>query len=371
MNNDPHPLNTVCPYYTMFPLTFPAGTLARANASGLVADPYCGRGTTLYAARARGLTSYGIDSSAVAVAIARAKLTATSLSSVMRAYDRLMSSVSDTTIPEGAFWRLAFHARTLSELCRLREALGQISACGESSAVTLLRAIVLGALHGPLNSQGLPGSYFSNQMPRTFAPKPDYAVRFWRERKLRPSASNVREVVRRRAKVICDQTVLPRCEGRVVSGNSQHPSAWRDLPDRIAWVVSSPPYFGMRTYEEDQWLRHWFLGGPSQVKYGNPNQLSHQSPEAFASSMAEVWDNVGDHACEGIRMVIRFGAIGSRRCDYRQIMTDSLSASRHHWRLWSSRAAGEADDGRRQSRAMGARAQSSSIEERDFFVRLA
>nr|MBP9900761.1 site-specific DNA-methyltransferase [Verrucomicrobiota bacterium] len=42
-------------YYTMFPLEFPERVLRAAGARELVADPYCGRGTTIYAARLRGL----------------------------------------------------------------------------------------------------------------------------------------------------------------------------------------------------------------------------------------------------------------------------------------------------------------------------
>src|SRR5690606_41868113 len=50
-------LNTVCPYYTMFPLEFPLARLARAKPGEWVLDPFCGRGTTMYAARLRGLRS--------------------------------------------------------------------------------------------------------------------------------------------------------------------------------------------------------------------------------------------------------------------------------------------------------------------------
>ena len=51
-----------------------------------------------------------------------------------------------------------------------------------SDAAQMLRAICLGALHGPLSKSPDQRGYFSNQMPRTFASKPDYSVRFWRER---------------------------------------------------------------------------------------------------------------------------------------------------------------------------------------------
>lgn len=366
-----HPLNAVCPYYTMFPLSFPQRVLRNAHHRELVVDPFCGRGTTIYAARLRGLPSYGIDTSPVAIAISRAKVSSTSLSAVMQAYDRLLESVSDSDIPKGRFWRTAFHEETLFFLCRLRTALRRSSKkYSESGAVSLLRAVMLGALHGPLNSRGFPASYFSNQMLRTFAPKPDYALRFWKEKNLAPRKADIREIVRNRTKRILDGDISLAGEGLIVAGDSRKSVTWEKLPQRISRVITSPPYYGMATYEEDQWLRIWFLGGPSEVDYGNKIQLSHRSPEDFSKSMAKVWDNIGDNARPNISMVVRFGAIGSRKSDYRKIMIDSLELSKHSWRLISTRAAGDAEDGRRQAMSMGERVKSSSIEERDFYVRL-
>ena len=68
-------LNGVCPYYTMYPLDFPLRVLKRAGKVGeWVLDPFCGRGTTNFAARLLGMPSVGIDSSPVAAALAKAKL---------------------------------------------------------------------------------------------------------------------------------------------------------------------------------------------------------------------------------------------------------------------------------------------------------
>ena len=68
-------LNRICAYFTMFPLRLPHAILCRrARAGDRVLDPFCGRGTTNYAARLCGLDSVGVDSSAVAAAIAAAKV---------------------------------------------------------------------------------------------------------------------------------------------------------------------------------------------------------------------------------------------------------------------------------------------------------
>ena len=57
MRNRPEfALNAICPYFTMFPLTFPLAVRhRRARCGEWVLDPFCGRGTTNYAARLVGL----------------------------------------------------------------------------------------------------------------------------------------------------------------------------------------------------------------------------------------------------------------------------------------------------------------------------
>ena len=68
-------LNAICPYFTMFPLDFPLGILKKhVRPNVCVLDPFCGRGTTNFAARLVGLPSIGVDCNAVAIAATRAKL---------------------------------------------------------------------------------------------------------------------------------------------------------------------------------------------------------------------------------------------------------------------------------------------------------
>ena len=70
-------LNAICPYFTMFPLDFPHSVLAsRARSGECVLDPFCGRGTTNFAARLLGLPTIGIDTDLVAMAATEAKLVA-------------------------------------------------------------------------------------------------------------------------------------------------------------------------------------------------------------------------------------------------------------------------------------------------------
>jgi predicted RNA methylase len=290
----------------MFPLDFPLGQLERHPDARRVLDPFCGRGTTLYAARLTGRQAVGIDINPVAVAIACAKTVQASPAAVVRLARRFMSDADEAAMPQGEFWEWGFHPRTLREVVALRAGLRE---CTDAPAAKLLRALLLGVLHGPRN-KGTP-SYLSNQMPRTYASKPAYAVRYWRKHELRPVRVDTMDVIERRAERVL-AGCPPRTPGRVVLGDAA--SSVMALRQRFDLVITSPPYYGMRTYVADQWLRNWFVGGPSEVPYGSGGQITRQpSQTAFVSALAQVWRTVANRCTPEGRLVIRFGALPSAK----------------------------------------------------------
>jgi len=335
-------LNRICPYFTMFPLRFPYGILRRHAADqDIVLDPFCGRGTTNYAARLRSLRSYGIDVNPVAVAIARAKAFHVTPVAIIAEYDALLAATGAAKTPIGEFWHWAFHPEVLAIIGRLRHALINAERTPTRDA---LRGLVLGALHGPRSKQT--SSYLSNQSPRTFAPKPDYAIRFWRERNMRPEPVDIRLVLARRA-----QRYYAGEAGRGAStielGDARDRDVLQAIVGHVRWVITSPPYYGMRTYLPDQWLRAWFLGGPASPIYRDKAQLRHLSPEAFARDLGDVWRNVRAISRPDARLVIRFGGITDRSADPREVLSASLRDS--GWRVITRRSAGVAPRARRQA----------------------
>jgi hypothetical protein len=164
-----------------FNATISASVLGALGSHDLVLDPFCGRGTTNFAARILGLPTIGIDASPIAVAATVAKLVpAVRPRDIMLETDEILTSRTDYSVPVGRFWSLAYKPSVLKAICKLRAAL--LNNC-RSNRRKALRRILLGALHGPLRKDGS-SSYFSNQCPRTYAPKPRYAVEFWRRTKL-------------------------------------------------------------------------------------------------------------------------------------------------------------------------------------------
>jgi hypothetical protein len=339
-------LNAICPYFTMFPLEFPRKILKLYARKGeRVLDPFCGRGTTNFAARLAGLDTVGVDSSPVAAAITSAKLATTTPEAVVRAARRILDEAANVRIPSGEFWGLAYRPEVLRSLCRLREAL--LVDCS-SQARRVLRAIVLGALHGPRakNTQ----TYFSNQCTRTYAPKPGYAARYWRRRRMLPPHADVLEVIRNRAERYLREH-LPSVDGIALLGDSRGSRNLEAISQqrRFDWIITSPPYYGMRTYVQDQWLRYWFMGGPDQVDYGVDGQLSHFSPETFAAQLKQVWENAAAVSSRSARLVVRFGGIRDRKADPLDLVRESF---RHGaWRLQHVHKAGSAASGKRQADA--------------------
>jgi len=363
-------LNAICPYFTMFPLEYPMRALSPSRLkrfrTPVVYDPYCGRGTTIFAARLRGVRALGSDIEPVAVAIARAKLADATLAEVLSLYDQLAAGNAECEIPRGQFWKWAYDDGVLKTVCTVRSRLRS----SRTDAGCILRAVMLGALHGP-RAKTLDGaSYFSNQMPRTFASKPEYSVRYWKSRRLQPPVVNVRNIVEKRAaRVINSQ--LPSAKTKpanVRCSDSRTADALAGLERKITHVVTSPPYYGLRTYAQDQWLRGWFLGKDPTIDYKSDPGLDHGSPASFAKSLSKVWNQIGQRASENIELNVRFGAISSRHFSSQEILRESLANSDFEWFIQSRHNARSASEGKRQAIQMAAT--DGSIDESDYCIRL-
>lgn len=361
-------LNAICPYFTMFPLEYPGRVLKRHRKEApVILDPFCGRGTTLFAARTLGLAAWGIDSSPVAVAIARAKLASCDVEEPLQLAEKLISEIDPAEIPDTPFFRAAYHRDTLRNICALRE--GLLSLGSETDASAILRAAALGCLHGPLPKHMENAGYFSNQMPRTYASKPDYAVRFWKERNLKAPRIDVLRVLRRKIERLVGLEQESPCPiTHVLQGDAQSADVFRSVSTAPSVVITSPPYYGMRTYVQDQWLRNWFLGGPDSIDYSAGPQLDHGGQNVFASSLGRVWRNIANSAAssETLHMYVRFGIIPSASVDAKRIFRKSLEESGVAWRLVSTRTAKSADAGKRQADQM--KAESAAAIEFDFHV---
>ncbi|WP_406698652.1 DNA methyltransferase [Singulisphaera sp. Ch08] len=342
--------NAICPYYTMFPLEFPMHHLSKHKAQlPTVYDPFCGRGTTIYAARKLGLRSYGLDISPIAAAIAQAKLASAKWENVVALAEKLVAR-TPKNVPESPFFGQAFSKKTLLQICSLREGLRVEKEVTAESAI--LRAAALGCLHGPLPTGDGTPSYFSSQMPRTFATKPDYSVRYWRDRDMSPPNVSVVGVLTKKLKRITDLNAESPSHFRNVKClDARKATSFGRIRGPIV-TITSPPYYGMRTYVQDQWLRMWFLGGEDEVDYENQNQLCHSGHERFIKDLAKVWANIGKRAQDEAHLYVRFGSIPSVKSDAKKLLNASLEEA-GYWKVVSVRNAQTSHSGKRQADYMG------------------
>ena len=363
-------LNAICPYYTMYPLSFAQASLSSVRAGGAVLDPFCGRGTTAFAARTRRLKSFNIDVSPVAVAITEAKLSNVKPEAIVAEARRLLAEYDPDPEPEGAFWNLAYHPDTLNVILQLRCGLREADASdGGIPARTALRGILLGALHGPIPKTKY--SYLSNQMMRTFAPKPAYSVRFWTTRGMQPPKVDVLAIVAERAARYYGSPLAAPVSAALLG------DARKLAPEMLPWenirfdaVVTSPPYWGMTTYLPDQWLRAWLLGGPSSPDYKIGDQIAQKSKDAFCEGLAEVWQRAAELCNPGARLAIRFGGLPSQYCDPAALLRRSLELASGVWKITRIRPVAAPTGNSRQAMQMSDRGCSTPTSEIDVLCRL-
>lgn len=302
-----HRFHALCPYFAMFPETFVERWVGELTRPGeVVLDPFCGRGTTPFQSLLMGRQALASDINPVAYCITKAKTNAPSAKAVRRRITELQS-VFDWRGWEGPrrqmkeFFHYAYSRSTLRQLLFLRSVLRW----QDSDTDAMIAALTLGALHGESQKSS---SYLSNQMPRTISTKPAYSIRFWKERKCEAPERDVFELLRER--------VAFRYESDPPSGNAAVlRTDFRELPrligqfsQRVRCVITSPPYLDVTNFEEDQWLRLWFLGGQPRPTYRVVSRDDrHERPDQYWDLISDVWRVLGLILDKKADIVIRIG----------------------------------------------------------------
>jgi len=295
-------LNRICPYFTRFPLQFPLTQLCDAHPGQGALDPFCGAGTTLFAARLKGLHAVGVDSNPVAVAIARAKMQRVTPEVILDKATHILGEREAVPLPEGAFWEQCYTPDTLEALCRFRS---YFMSAQVKPVDVILRALLMGLLHGP-NTDDTP-RFFSNHLAADFAPLPEEAIAVWKEHHLQPPVCNVREMIQHRAAYLLAKPP-DRTTGLVKKGDSRKVQ-FSDGGQLFDWIITSPPYYGMDSYPTDQWLRNWFLGGPTCPETKTNSQISQKSPKVYVYDLAKVWKRITPFCNPGARLIVRIGNV--------------------------------------------------------------
>ncbi|MEH1165497.1 hypothetical protein V6V47_08930 [Micromonospora sp. CPCC 205539] len=158
------------------------------------------------------------------------------------------------SLPE--FFHHCFAVKVRAFLLAARDLLDWRNIAVDRTAMALL----LVYLHGKH------GSALSNQMRQTKSMAPDYAVKWWKERRLAPPDMDpvdfmVKRLAWRYAKGV---PVTAKSEMHLGDAGEALVAISRRLRQqrrRVGLIFTSPPYFGLTNYHYDQWLRLWLLGG--------------------------------------------------------------------------------------------------------------
>lgn len=302
-----HRFHALCPYFAMFPESFAETWVERLSAPGeLVLDPFCGRGTAPFQAMLMGRQAIANDINPVAYCVTRAKTNAPSAAALRRRVTQLEKrcsgeSADATEAGLPPFFASAYSPRTLSQVSFLRRSLRW----RESDVDCMLAALILGILHGESQKTR---SCLSNQMPRTISTKPAYSIRFWQRHGMTPPDREVFGLLREQiAFRYASEPLAARAQVLAGDFRDLHRKL-ADLRRQVKLIVTSPPYLDTTNYEEDQWLRLWFLGGPPHPTYKEISRDDrHENPDRYWQLIGDLWRVAGAMLAPKGHLVVRLG----------------------------------------------------------------
>ncbi len=316
-----HRFHAICPYFAMFPETFVQKYLVWTKRGDRVFDPFSGRGTTVFQSLLQGREAAGCDVNAVAFCLSNAKADPPEMRSVLLRMRELQAGFADSQgtnccLLDDPFFALCFHKHTLSQVMYLRSALNW----RKSRVDRFIAALALGVLHGESHRSA---RYLSNRMPRTISTKRNYSVGWWRREGYLPPKRDVFRVLRQEA-LYRFESDPAEFRGRVALRDAR--TAYRSFPrwkGTVNLIITSPPYLDTTNFEEDQWLRLWFLGGSPRPVRSKGSDDRHVSPERYWKFLAESWRGVKPLLARNAQVVIR---IGGKTLDI-ECVTENLGTS--------------------------------------------
>ena len=310
-----HRFHAICPYFAMFPETFVEKHLAASRYNGVVFDPFCGRGTTMFESLLRERDAAGCDVHPVAVCVSGAKCDPPTRDELLTRLGELEQTFTPPEADEmseelTAFFALCFHPETFGQVGFLRHTLNW----QDSRTDRFIAALCLGSLHG--ESHRSP-NYFSNRMPRTISTKPAYSVRWWQTNGYKPPCRDTFDILRHMVDYRF-RTAPPTRRGAVALADSRGAGqTFANLAGHVTDVITSPPYLDTTNYREDQWLRLWFLGGEATSKYCRQDGR-HYNKSNYWTFLKETWIGLAPLLSTEARLVIR---IGGRQLEKKELLS--------------------------------------------------
>ena len=241
------------PYYAMFPVGFARAVIETMSPrrGGRVMDPFCGRGTAPFVAQATGRASLGIDLNPVAWVFAKVKTDPEpNVGQLLYRLKEVQKEVcAENRMPQNEFQEWAWCREVLGFLNAARRVLDW----RESKTDRTLMGFILAHLHANHES-GL-----SNQLQNSRSMGPEYAVRWWKSREMRPPVIDPVSVLSRKVKWRYRHGVVDcRKKALIELGDSSEILATK-TSGQFNLLFTSPPYCNVTDYRQDSWIRLWML----------------------------------------------------------------------------------------------------------------
>lgn len=290
------------PYYAMFPIGFAQDAIGRfTRPRDLVLDPFCGRGTTPYAAMVAGRDALACEINSVAWVYAATKTAPAHDPQLVKDRIRELAELATPadSEPDSEFQTHAFCRTVLGFINAARRELRWRSDTTDRTAA----AFIVHYLHSKI-PQGL-----SNQMRHCRAMSPGYCVRWWRDNGFEtPPEIDPVAFLNARVDWRYRKGIPARAHSRGVTvtlGDSATSLAEATKPARL--VLTSPPYSGVTDYRADSWLRLWAIGeGPPLPRWDNKQK--HVNLAAYREMLHRVFSATARLADDDTAWLVRSDA---------------------------------------------------------------
>lgn len=281
----------VGPYYAMFPINFVNQVIQAYTTPGQrILDPFAGRASSVFAGAAHGRPSIGIEINPVGwiygktkLAPAKADEVKTRIGEIARLAQQLPA---DTGKDLPRFFRMCFSKVSLRFLIIARDKLDW----RHKKIDRTLMALILVDLHGGRHRS------FSNQMRQSRAMFPEYSIKWWQERNLKPPKIKPEKFLEKKINWRYAKGLPRIVESHVWLGDScalmkrvQAQITHRNLPP-FKLLLTSPPYMGISDYHRDQWLRLWMLGShPFPTRNEDEHRRDFNSQSVYKELLTSVF----------------------------------------------------------------------------------
>jgi hypothetical protein len=314
------------PYYAMFPTQFAKSVVARFSLPGqLVLDPFAGRGTAVFSAATQNRYGIGIEINPVGWVYSRTKLNPAPSDAVLARTKEIWSRRhrhrgAAQTLPK--FFSACFCDDVASFLVSARAELDW----RRNGIDRTLMAFLLTYLHGKRHQA------LSNQMRQTKAMSPQYAMRWWAERALRPPRLDPVHFLTQRIEWRYALGVpSARRQSQTYYGSSTRllRTLGPRIPKRASLLFTSPPYFALTNYHYDQWLRLWLLGeAPNAKRKPGRHRAKFENSERYATLLLDVFGSAAPLLTENAVIYVRTGLQSSTYQPTRAALKEAFP--KHH-----------------------------------------